>query len=367
MIKDTQQKLKAVRYCVAMGMVPYLEVVVRFAEDTAATPADITDVDVLGIQPAAALAGKRIFFDCKTSQKISAINRALWAGGLRQMINADEGFVILAKAAPQGHRLAGNAIGVRLFSETLFEGFAVAASKDYALPSSYLEQISTWDAVVKIREQYPALREIVDFLNCQAPLEDSAVVGIRSLVSNLKRVQGELDPNKAPHRALFGLMVAQALVFLSAMARTYHNMFDPAGNANEFEESLRYFVWGGREAYELRQRLNVALKSARGVEAAAQFDFPGWAQFLEMFRSFLDAPFTLGPACLPIKDLAFRELSTPDPKIDARLVKRLQVNNRVRQYAISAASYLVSASKLPKEFKDHFAANINTMLSGAEP
>jgi hypothetical protein len=364
MIKDTQQKLKAVRYCVALDIVPYLEVVVRFAGDTAKTPTDITDVDVLGIQPAASLPGRKIFFDCKSGQKMSAINRALWAGGLRSMIKADEGFVILAKSAPPGHRLAGNSIGVRVFAEKLFDAFALAASKDYALQSSYMEQIAAWDALAKIREHFPPLRDLVIFLCSQAPLEDSPVAGLRSLVAQLKRVEGELDPSKAQHRALFFLLVAQALVYLSAMARTYHNVFDPSDGLPEFEESLRFFVWGGKEAYELRQRLNVAIQSARGVEKAAVFDFPGWANFLEMFRSFLDAPFTLAPTCLPLKDMAFRELSTVDPQIDARLAKRLQANNRVRQYAMATANYLVSASRLPREFRDHLTTTLSSVSAG---
>lgn len=364
MIKDTQQKLKAVRYCVALDIVPYLEVIVRFAGDTAKTPTDITDVDVLGIRPAGFLPGRRVFFDCKSGQKMSAINRALWASGLRSMIGADEGFVILAKSAPHGHRLAGNAIGVRVFSEKLFDVFAQAASKDYGLPSSYLEQIAPWDALSKIREHFPPLRDLVNFLCSQAPLEVSAVAGFRSLVSQLKRAEGELDPSKPQHRALFSLLVSQALVYLSAMARTYHNVFDPSDDSAEFEDSLRFFVWGGKEAYELRQRLNIAIKSVRGVETATPFDFPGWSNFVEMFRGFLDAPFALAATCLPIKDMAFRELSIIDEQIDARLAKRLQANNRVRQYAIATGNYLVSASRLPREFSDHLGQSLGAVLAG---
>ncbi len=70
------------------------------AGDRGAT--DITDVDVLGIQPVASLPGRE-FSRPQDGQKMSAINRALWAGGLRSMINADEGFVILAEIGSHGH------------------------------------------------------------------------------------------------------------------------------------------------------------------------------------------------------------------------------------------------------------------------
>lgn len=360
MIKDTNQKLKAVRYCVALGLVPYMEVVVRYSGDTANVPTDITDVDVLGLQPAASSAARRIFFDCKTSQKLSAINRALWAGGLKNLIGADEGFVILGKSAPMGHRLAGNSMDIRLFSEKLFDSFALAASKDYAIESSYLERLEAWEALYSIKDQFPPLRDLIYFLCSEAPLETNSVTGIRALVSQVKRVEGELDPGRASHRALFMLLLSQALVFLSDMARTYHNIFDPEGREEEFEESLRYYVWGGRDAYDLRQRLSSALRTARGVEQAIPFEFPAWPQFLDVFRGFLDAPFTLSTACLPIKDLGFRELSTPSANVDARLARRLQANNRIRQYIMATASYLVGASRLPREFKDMLVERISS-------
>ena len=94
MIKDINQKLKAVRYCVALGIVPHMEVVVRFSSEVSETPSNITDIDVLGIKPCNDSPSHRIIFDCKTLNKMSAINRALWAKGLVDLTHSDEAFVI---------------------------------------------------------------------------------------------------------------------------------------------------------------------------------------------------------------------------------------------------------------------------------
>lgn len=351
MIKDIHQKVKAVRYCVALGMVPYLEVVVRFSGDTGARPTDVTDIDVLGVQPAGMNEEKKILFDCKSGQKMSAINRALWAGGLCQLTGADEVFVILGREAPDGHRLAGNTIGVRLFSEALFDAYASAATKDYVVGASYLEEVAAWDKLLELKKSYPNLRDFIEFLTSEAPLEKNGVAGLRALLSKIKRVEGELDPSKPAHRALFLIAVSQALVFLSDMARDYHNIFDPKGSLEAFEQGLRYYVWGGKEAYDLRQRLNAALKVARGVETAPPFEFPAWSVFIEFFRTLLDAPFAAASSCLALKDLGFREIADVKPEVDLRLKQRLLLNNRIRQYANAAAAYLVEASRLPRDFK----------------
>lgn len=362
MIKDIQQKLKAIRYCVAMDMLPYMEVIVRFSGDIAERPADITDVDVLGVSPAAKFGTRRVFFDCKTSQRMSAINRALWAGGLREIIGADEGFVILSKAAPEGHRLAGNSIKIRLFSEGLFDKFAASSSKNYLIKLSYLENLEVWNELISLKRKYPKLSEIIDFLNSQSPLELNPIVGFRSLLSFIKKVERELDPEKKSHKFIFSLIVSQSLLFFSEMARDYHNIFDPNQQLEDFSGGLRYYLWGGKESYEIRKRLNNVLKTSRGVEEVPDFELPAWPIFIEMFRSFMDSPHELGDACLPVKEIAFRELSNREDILEKNIKKRLLKNNRIQQFSTIVANYLVCSSRLPKDFYINFEGDIRDIL-----
>jgi len=352
-MKDIHQKLKAVRYCVAVGVIPYMEVLVRFSSQITDTPSDITDVDVLGIRPSCDSASHRIVFDCKTLNKMSPINRALWAKGLMELTSSDEAFVILTKAAPEGHRLAGNSLGVRLFTETLFDGFARSAAKDYSVPNSYIENLSAWQCLAEIPLKHPQLESFWKYLNSSAILETQGTQGLRSLMSNCKKIEGEFDPSKSSHRALFKLTLVQMCLYLSEMVRDFHNIFNPASDKLEFERILRYYIWGGKENYDLRQRLRIALQAAKGVSESEPFEFPSWEKFVELFRSFLDAPLLLGSVCLPLKDLAFREVCTPEKDLDRRLSQRLDSNDRIRQFVLATASYLIAATRLPKDFKDH--------------
>ena len=189
MIKDTQQKIKAVRYCVSLGFVPHMEVVVRFFADTSDSPCDLTDIDVLGILPGAEAPSLRVIFDCKTLNKMSPINRAFWAKGLMAVTHSSEAFVILAKPAIEAHRLAGNSFGVRLFSEPLFDKYATSASVDYLVPNSYLENVDSWARLADIRKNYPVLSELLTFLNSTALLQLSGTQGLRGLELNRSAVE----------------------------------------------------------------------------------------------------------------------------------------------------------------------------------
>jgi hypothetical protein len=354
MIKDIHQKMKAVRYCVALGIVPYMEVVVRFTSDVSETPSNITDVDVLGIKPCSDGRSHRIIFDCKTLNKMSPINRALWASGLMALTNSDEAFVILLKSAPEVHRLAGNSLKVRLFTEASFDKYAHSAAKDYSVINSYLENQEAWDTLAEIPKKYPSIEPYWSFLNSGAALELDGKQGLRTLMSKCKKIENELDPLKAEHRSLYKLTVSQLCFYMSEMVRDFQNIFNPDMEKKDFEKILRYYIWGGKENYELRQRLNVAIRAARGATESeiTHFEFPAWDRFVDLFRSFLNAPLLLGSVCLPLKDAAFREVSNVTPDLDRRLAQRLDSNDRVRQFILAASSYLIAATRLPKDFKN---------------
>jgi hypothetical protein len=357
MNKDAHQKTKVIRYCVANGLVPFLEVAVLYEGDTGPAPSEITDVDVLGIRPADSAPLRRISFDCKT-QRMSPINRALWAKGLADFIAAQETFVILTRPAPESHRLASDAIGVRLFSETIFDTYAFASSPDYGVSNSYIEKPEAWSTLSTVGSKYPAMNGHMRHLRSVGPLITGPTQALRSLVASTRKIDGELDPTKPEHRAVFLLTCMQLLLVCSELVRVFHNIFDPTLRKEEFEQTLRYYIWGGRENYEIRQRLKDAVSKERGEPPA--FDLPGWSTFLEVFRALLDAPTLVGSCCLPLQDLAFRELVYPQNDLDDRLRTRLQRNNRIKQFIALAANCVLAASRLPREFR----STTNQALSG---
>lgn len=359
MIKDTKQKQLAIRFCVAIGIIPYLEVVVRYVADIASVEADISDIDVLGIRPATLAPAQRLIFDCKTQAKVSAIGRALWTAGLMRLVNVREAYVILNKAAPEGHRLAANELGVRLTSEKLFDSFGKLASPSYAEGSTYLDLLEIWEAIFQTGKQNKNLEPLVQFVSQDGPLEQDAVAGFRSLLSRLRKAEGEIDPNKPVHRVLWGLVVSEAVRLLSEMSFEFNNVFDPAMEKTQFETLLRNFVWGGREQYQLRQKLHAFVRTSKGEEDATQLELPGWERFVEVMRSFMDAPHQTSAGILASKDLAFRELAPGGrPDADKRIKSELSSTPRARQALIATNRYLASLSVHLKEFGDQFATGL---------
>jgi hypothetical protein len=364
MIKDSLQKQKAIRYCVSSGLIPYPEVVVKYAVDVAEFVSDISDIDVLGIKPAGEHAEKLVMFDCKTQAKISSINRALWAAGLRELVGGDEVFVILNKAAPEGHRLAANSIGVRLFSERLFDNFGSSTSVNYLPNISYLEEMTAWEELSSIKDRFKGLSPLLVYLLNEAPLERSSAEGFRTLLSRLKQVAGEFDVSKPTHRCLYWFAISQSIVFLSGIARDFHNVYDPAGAKDAFASALRYFIWGGRDGYALREKLHRVLQASKGTDETTAFELPGWDKFVELMRGFMDAPLLVGSAALPIKDLGFRELCAPKELADLRIVKDLETNARSRQFAFATNKYIMSLSRMLSDCGDHVNETLTSNTIG---
>lgn len=354
MIKDLAQKQKAVRFCVATGMIPYMEVVVRYIADVADVQSDISDVDVLGVQPVGLQTQRKVIFDCKTQNKVSAINRALWAAGLLNLIDASEGYVILNKAAPEGHRLAANQLNIRLTSEKLFDEFGKSASPAYFEGSTYLDNLNAWETIYGIPRVNKAFEELLNYLLNEAPLQKDSISGFRSLISKLRSASGELDAGKPAHLTLWGLIICEALRFLSDICSKFHNIFDPSMEKEKFESLLRHFIWGGRESFNMRLRLHSTIKANKNESDSGTLEFPGWQRFVEMIRAFLDSPHLISSGALPIKDLSFKFLCEPIEFADKRIQYELTLNPRARQFSLLLNSYLGYLSPHFKECADNY-------------
>ena len=168
MIKDKAQKRLAAKVCGAQGVVPFLEVAVRSLAGLEDRPVDITDIDVLGLGMGRAGAVQRLLFDCKTTLKLSAINRALWVAGLKQLVAADRAYIIQTKEAPYSHKLVANGLNVSIHSEETFVRYAESIAIDFARDITYLDNLDIWDAFVGLRQSEPALADLVWFVTTQA-------------------------------------------------------------------------------------------------------------------------------------------------------------------------------------------------------
>jgi hypothetical protein len=368
MIKDRGQKKLATRFCAVLGIVPFAEVLVRSSASLEDVPSDITDLDVLGVDIGRFGVSQKIIFDCKTANRQSGINRALWASGLKQYVNADAAFVIQMKDVPNSHRTAAAGFGVNIHSEDSFRRFASSLSQDFARDVTYLDDMDRWDDLVTIRKQNNALADLVFFITTQSALESSGPRGVRNGLSAIMKASGELDPAKPQHRMIFGTYLSSFLLHIVYSTSDLRNMFEFGMDHAQFEKLLRYFIWEGRENYELRRKLRRALVergSPSGEHSDASFDLPEWPRLVELFRLFLEAPEALASLPLVAKELAFRVTSSPispRPDADSRIVSLFTENNRARQFMFAAASYICAAAGLPRDFSRRLEGEVNALL-----
>lgn len=363
MIKDRGQKRLAARYCAVQGLVPFVEVIVRSSTSVDESPVDITDIDVLGVEITHFGRTRRIVFDCKTANKQSGINRALWASGLRHLVGAESAFVIQSKSVPDTHKLAASTMGVNIHTEDSFRRYASSLSAEFQKEVTYLDEMDQWDALYALASTNPAIADLVLFVTTQAALELSGPKGIRLGISHLKRAAGELDPRKKPHQALFGFAISAFLLHMAMAVAAFKDVFDFGMARADFEQRLRYFLWEGRENFELRQKLRRALSELAG-EASDQstFDLPEWSKLVELVRGFLDAPEALAKLPIVMKEIAFQgTAAAPKPDADQRIAELLSSNNRARQFIFAAAAYLVQAASLPRDFRWKLEEAVNRM------
>lgn len=363
MIKDRLQKKLAAKFCAAQRIVPYAEVIVRSSASLEDAPVDITDADLLGVEYGHRGVERRILFDCKTG-KMSAINRALWVAGLKSYMEADEAYLILKKDAPYSHRLASSSMDVHIHSEANFSKFAGSMSPDFNYDCTYLDDMNVWEAFPDLMNDHPRLRDIIFFSNTVSATEKSGAKGIRSGLSVLLKSSPELDPRKQKHFFLYANFLSAFAGFAAITTVDMRNVFQFDMNKDDFDKTARYYIWGGRDSYQMRRNLKASLEKS-GTSEGVSLELPEWAKFVNMFRGFLDAPELLAEIPYLTKEIAFRIMSGHRLETDQRLRELFGRNNRARQFIFSINSYLVAAGRMPKEMQHLYEEAVNAMLSGS--
>jgi hypothetical protein len=368
-MKDADQKRKAMSYCVANGIVPFLEVVVRNETDTDEVTSNLTDLDVVGIQIVGCDRPKRILFDCKTLLKVSPINRAFWAKGAMEYVGFQEAFVVLRKSAPDGHRLSAKNLNVHLFHEELFDHYAAASTVDYVSNPSYLCGMEAWEAWREIPKTAVRLENLFWYMNNVVALETNHLKPLRALAVQLKNVSGELDPTKPNHLAIFYSYLSALALCMTQVVGDLRNIFDPRMELPIFDRLVTRYVWEGRENYNIRNRLHKFVQTQHTVkgqereEVIWDLKLPGWDNFLQMTRSFLEAPTRVSSCVLALKELAFRALSKSTEQGDLRIRRALNENNRTLQFCLKLISYAIASSGLPKEFAELASEELTRLKS----
>lgn len=350
--KDTIQKEKAIRYCISNGILPYLEVIVNNVREITDIKTVITDLDVLGVEISRRGVIRKTLFDCKTVGKMSAINRAFWAAGVMSFTGCDEAYVILGKKASEAHRVSAKSLKVHLFQEQDFDSYAQNSNINYLDVFSYSSKISIWHLFYSAFDKNDNLKALGEYINSKLPLERDNAKSLRELIGVIRAHKGEIDPAKAEHMAIYLSLILSFILVMSPVSSQMSDVYDQEMSFESYEKTLRYYIWGGRESYIQRRDLKNAVLDISGAKRG-ELELPGWADFVQVSRGFIDAHSELREALLPCRELSLRCLSVVDKDIDVHLSKRINKSNRIKQFIIASSNYIYRAAGLPKDFHDN--------------
>lgn len=342
--KDRHQKQMAIRYCLAQGMAPCLEVVVASASDLSDSPEVLTDLDVVGLDHVSEGSLRRILFDCKTTSKLSAVNRAFWGAGILTYTGCDAAFVILKNRAVYNHRLSALKLNVDLHDEKSFEEVGNAVDVAFDQDSFYQSSIDRWNAIYDTYSKNSWSEQVYLLGRNAAPLTSEPWRVFRKLIAELRAVRGQVDPAKAAHVAIYFDILAAVFILWSTMGRDVRRFYDSTMAKSDFEKALRYYIWGGKESYQVRQELR-----QKADPAGHPQDFPSWPKLVSFSGLVIAAPQDLFGCINACRDLAIRTVCGKLAEPEKRLSAMFRDNKRARQFVLGASDYLIAACNLPKD------------------
>jgi hypothetical protein len=349
MMKDRDQKQKALKLSVANRWFPQLEVDVQPIRALKERAPLITDLDVFSSIPDQFKGFRSVVFDCKTKAKESPVNRALWLTGVLERIKADQGFCILKKDEIQlDHCLMATRLSVVLLTEDEFDLYAKLTCPRIGGPLGNVSEIDTWELLFAIPARFPKLEPGLQFIRSTFWMVDDSAEACRKTLSCLKSLNPEMDPSKPEHIAVFLDLCA---VFARALAVVVCQLFKsymlPANQA-DLANALLVMLYGGREAYDHRNELFKLIKAQGTDQVPPDLSLPEWDRFLQLVRQCLDAPFELQHAPLILREAGFSALKGDKDRVFGKTL--CSESPQGARFALLIPTYLGRAAKLPPEF-----------------
>ena len=349
MIKDRDQKQKALRLSVANRWFPQLEVDVQPGRAVRENAPLVTDLDVLSSFPDPFKGFRAVVFECKTKAKESPVNRALWLAGVLERLNADQGFCILKKDQIQlDHCLMATRLNVVLLTEEEFDLYGKLTCPAYSDPTGNVSNIDLWDRLFAVPSKFSRLESAIAFVRSTFWMIDDAAEACRKTLACLRGLHGELDPSHREHLAIFFELCALFARSLAVVVCQIFRSYMLPGKEADLAEALLVMLYGGREAYEHRNELFKLLKNKGSAETPVDLSLPEWDRFLQLVRQCLDAPFELQRTPLILREAAFAILAGDGSNEFAKTLSRESPQGA--RFALLVPTYLARAAKLPPEF-----------------
>lgn len=168
---------------------------------------------------------------------------------------------------------------------------------------------------------------------------------VRDPFPQIEPGRGQFDPAKDEHVSIFFDVLCSTFVIWAAMGRDIRRFYEPAMDKAEFETVLRYYVWGGKEAYNIRQQM----RERTGAENAGNVELPAWDGLVAFAGLLVSAPQSILACAHICRELSIRTVSGVNAAFDKRISEALKRNNRIRQFSAALGDYLVLAGGLPKD------------------
>ncbi len=349
MIKDRDQKHKALRLSVANRWFPQLEVDVQPGRALKEKAPLVTDLDVFSSIPDQFKGFRSVVFDCKTKGKESPVNRALWLAGVLQRLKADQGFCVLKKDQIQlDHCLMATRLNIVLLTEEEFDVYAKLTCPGYTGLLGNVAEIDLWEQIFAIPSRFPKLEVGLQFVRSSFWMIDDSAEACRKTLACLRGLHQELDPSQPEHLTIFFELCA---IFARSLAVVVCQIFKsyllPA-NETDLADALLVMLYGGREAYEHRNELFKLLKSKGTEQMPIDLSLPEWDRFLQLVRQCLDAPFELQRAPLILREAGFSALRGDTKREFAKTL--CAESPQGARFSLLIPTYLGKAAKLPPEF-----------------
>jgi hypothetical protein len=343
--KDRFLKELAVRFCLARGTVPFVEVVVPSSSDLSDSIEVLTDLDVVGIEATIDGDLRRTIFDCKTTNRMSSINRAFWAAGVKEYTRCNDAFVILKAKAVHNHRISALAMNVDLHDEQSFRALGKTLDEAFPVDDCYQAALTRWNSVydsyVKNRWSEP----LFDLVRNVVPLTQTPWSTFRKILAELRTIRGHVDPAKDEHLAIFFDVLCSTFVLWAAMGRDIRRFYEPTMDKIAFQNVLRYYLWGGKESYDLRQQM----RDRTAAESGTAVELPAWDVLVAFAGLIVSSPQSILECAYACREASVRASFGADPNFDKHLSCHLKSGTRVRQFSTALGDYLATAGGLPKE------------------
>ena len=352
MLKDRAQKAQALRLCIAKSWLPQLEVNVEPSQRLEKTKYLLTDLDVLAITKDSLGTLSKVVFDCKSSPKESPIGRTFWLKGVMEKVGANHGFVVLNDRIniSQDHRASASELSITLVRESEISLLSKGLGGTPITLDAPITDMDAWESFFSIDQKYLALRDFSSYARSGFWMIKDPGEQCRKCVGKLRSINGELDPTKEEHLAVFGEALSLFILAVSNLANKLFLVLIKPQTEEEFTITLLALLYGGYD------NLDVALKIRRITAAANPSDhldiFPEMKKFEHLVREMLEAPHQALDIAVATKDAALASLI--GSKTSPILNHVLATNPYASKFILLAADYLCKATRVPEEFRTHY-------------